>query len=174
MRLTQSTDRSTQVVAEFSEIIGGAVGELTVGLGPHEFGRVELGRVGGKQVHAEPRVRRDELARDETPVNRTGSQRRSMGPRRDAVTAIPMAHAGRLAARRPGPAHAGNELKPSEEAPTTPSGILLAVALHRQRHQLLLLPDRQSRRSSRRRLRPAGAGTPRQSAGRRKPLSIDR
>ena len=35
-----------------------------------------------------------------------------MGPRRDAVTAIPMAHAGRLAARRPGPAHAGNELKP--------------------------------------------------------------
>jgi len=67
----QSTDRSTQVVAEFSEIIGGAVGKLTVGLGPHEFGRVELGRVGGKQVHAEPRVRCDELAHDETLVNRT-------------------------------------------------------------------------------------------------------
>ena len=33
-------DRSIQVVAEFSEIIGGAVGKLTVGLGPHEFGRV--------------------------------------------------------------------------------------------------------------------------------------
>jgi hypothetical protein len=59
--LTQSTDRSIQVVAEFSEIIRGAVDKLTVGLGPHEFGRVELGRVGGKQVHT--LIDEDEMGR---------------------------------------------------------------------------------------------------------------
>jgi hypothetical protein len=71
LRSADAADRRVQVVPEFSQIICHAVGEFTIGLSPHEFGGVELRRVGRKEMHVETRVRRDELAHDETPVNRT-------------------------------------------------------------------------------------------------------
>ena len=46
----EATDSSAERGAKLGEIIGGAIGERTVGLGPHVLGRVEFGRVGGEEV----------------------------------------------------------------------------------------------------------------------------
>jgi hypothetical protein len=56
-------------VAEFGQIVWGAIRESPVGLGPDVLGGVEFGRVGGEEVHVQPGMAPEEALDVAAPVD---------------------------------------------------------------------------------------------------------
>jgi hypothetical protein len=50
----EATDGGAKRGERLGEVIGGAIGEGLVRLGPHVLGRVEFGRIGGGDVDPQP------------------------------------------------------------------------------------------------------------------------
>src|SRR5262245_25698032 len=60
LRSPKSSHRSVQLVPKIDEIVRDTVRQLAVGLSPNELRRVELRRVRGEVVSAQPRMLGDE------------------------------------------------------------------------------------------------------------------
>ena len=69
LRATEAADRGPKGVAEFGQIVWGAIRESPVGLGPDVLGGVEFGRVGGEEVDVQPRMAREEALDVAAPVD---------------------------------------------------------------------------------------------------------
>ena len=70
LRSPESAKRAVQRVRELADVLGGAVGQLLLGVRPHKLVRVELGRVRGEAVDVEPGAALKELAHDPALVDR--------------------------------------------------------------------------------------------------------
>jgi len=61
---------ATELSVEFRKVVGGTVRQTTLGVGPNELGRMELRIVGGERIDVEPRWALQEVAYQDSPMDR--------------------------------------------------------------------------------------------------------